>query len=225
MSRALSIVGLAAVLAACTGQGIDRSHAVPVRASLEVRPVADGDPWVNTVAATAQGTLSASDVEVAEEIMTSRSLPPVRSQRIHAREKPALVELARRTGPAPAGMALAYERERDDWWGLVVVRVDEGMALSPATAVTLAWAKEPGEQPDPEGVYLLLDRDDGERFETLTIEHDGRRLAILAGEEVLMAPTVLEPIGGGQLLITPGGGASAIDLYERLTGLDAPPRP
>ena len=225
MSRALSIAGLAAALAACTGQGIDRSHAVPVRASLAVRPVADGDPWVGTVAATAQGTLSASGIEVVEEVMTSRSLPPVRSQRIHAREKPALVELARRAGPAPAGLAVAYERERDDWWGLVVVRVDEGMELSPATAVTLAWAEEPGRRPDPEGVYLLLDRDDGEQFETLTIEHDGRRLASLAGEEVLMAPTVQEPIGGGQLLVSPGAGASATDLYERLTGLDAPPRP
>lgn len=32
-----------------------------------MRPVADGDPWVDTIAATAQGTLSAPDVEAAEE--------------------------------------------------------------------------------------------------------------------------------------------------------------
>lgn len=225
MSRATLIAGLAASLAACTGRGIDRSDAVLVRASLAVRPVADGDPWVDTIAATAQGTLSAPDVEVAEEVMTSRSLPPVRSRRIHARAKPTLVDLVGRAGPAPAGLAAAYERERDDRWGLVVVRIDGGMELGPATAATLAWGTEPADQREPEGVYLLLDRDDGQRFESLTIEHDGRRLAIVAGDEVLMAPTVQEPIGGGQLLISPGLEGTAVDLYERLTGHLAPPRP
>lgn len=43
-----------------------------MRASLAVRLVAGGDPRVDTIAATAQGTLAAPDVELAEEVMTSR---------------------------------------------------------------------------------------------------------------------------------------------------------
>lgn len=230
MSRALSIAALAAALSACTGQGIDRSDAVPIAANLAVRPVADGDPFVDTLAATAQDTLAGPELEarmgpridVTQQVMTSRSLPPVRSQRISSTTRERLVELVDRAGPAPAHLSAAYERERDDRWSLVVVRAHEGMELAPTTLVKLAWGTEPREQGEPEGVYLLLDREDGQAFERLTLEHDGRRLAIMTGDEVLMAPTVQEPIGGGQLLITAGNGSSAGDLYQRLTGHAAP---
>jgi preprotein translocase subunit SecD len=224
MVRQTIVAVLAASLAACTGRGIDRSNAVPIRASLAVRPVADGDPWVGTVAATAQGTLTAPAIEISSQTLSSRSSAPVVAHWMRG-PKATLEELARRAGPAPAGLAVAYERERDDRWSLVVLRAHAGMVLDVTTLVTLAWAPEPADQAEPEGVYLLLSSDDGERFEQLTIEHDGRRLAIVDGDEVLMAPTVTEPIGGGQLLITPGADGSAGELYQRLSGQPAPPRP
>lgn len=225
MSKLALVMGLTASMAACTGRGIDRTDAVPVRTSLSVRPVADGDPWVETIAATAQGTLAGPAIEVVEVPIVSRSLPSVRSQQVYAGTKQTLVDLVARAESAPAGLVAGYERQRDDRWALVVMRVDDGMVLGPDTLVKLSWATEPGEPSDPEGVYLLLDRDDGERFERLTIEHDGRRLAIADGEDVLMVPTVQEPIGGGQLLISAGEGSTAAELYERLAGRPAPPRP
>jgi hypothetical protein len=218
------IAALAASLAACTGRGIDRTDAVPVRASLAVRPVADGDAWVGTIAAAAQDPLAASGVEISSQTSYSHRLPPVEVRSIRGAKR-SLVELAERVGPAPAGLATAYEHERDERWSLVVVRVDEGMVLGPTTLVKLAWASEPAERAEPEGVVLLLSPDDGERFEQLTIEHDGRRLAIVDGDEVLMAPTVHEPIGGGQLLISPGSDGTAADLYQRLSGQPAPAGP
>jgi hypothetical protein len=224
MSRQTIVAVLAAWVAACTGRGIDRSDAVPVRASLAVRPVADGDPWIDTVIATAQGTLAPPAIEISSEPLLSRSSAPVEAHWLRG-TKGTLEQLAERAGPAPAGLAVAYEHERDDRWSLMVLRVDEGMVLDVTTLVTVAWAPGPADQSDPEGVYLLLSPDDGERFERLTIEHDGRRLAIVDGDEVLMAPTVLEPIGGGQLLITAGAHGSAADLYQRLSGQPAPPRP
>ena len=48
--RAWIVVGLALVVG-CTGGGIDRSDAVPLREALEVRPVADGDRYVDAIAA------------------------------------------------------------------------------------------------------------------------------------------------------------------------------
>lgn len=228
MSRQTIVAVLAASLAACTGRGIDRSDAVPIRASLAVRPVADGDPWVGTVAATAQGTLTAPAIEISSQTLWSRSLPPVEALAMRG-PKVTLEALARQAGPVPAGLAVAYEHEREDRWSLVVLRADEGVVLDVTTLVTLAWAPEPADQSkaeaDPEGVYLLLSPDDGERFERLTIEHDGRRLAIVDGDEVLMAPTVAEPIGGGQLLITAGADGSSAELYQRLSGQPAPVRP
>jgi hypothetical protein len=223
------IAGIAALLAACTGRGIDRTGAVPVRGTLEVRPVADGDPWLGTIAATAQGTLAAHDVEVTTETAYSDRLPPLQITKIRAGTKGTLTALVERAEPAPSGLRPGYEREREDRWSLLAVRVDEGMTLGADVLVTLAWGQTRGDQapaaPEPEGVYLLLGPDDGPAFEQLTLAHDGRRLAILQGDEVLMAPTVNEPIGGGQILINPGTDGTAADLYQRLTGQPAPPHP
>lgn len=197
---------------------------MPVRASLAVRPVADGDPWVGTVAATAQGTLVAPAVEISSRTLHGSRSAPVQAHTLRG-TRATLEQLAERAGPAPTNLAVAYEHERDDRWSLLVLRVDEGMVLDVTTLVKLAWAPGPAEQAEAEGVYLLLSPDDGERFEQLTIEHDGRRLAIVDGDEVLAAPTVVEPVGGGQLLITAGGDSTAAELYERLSGQLAPIRP
>ena len=223
MSKGLLIAGLAAMLTACTGRGMDMTGAVPVRAHLEVRPVADGHPWVDGVAADAQGTLAGAEVIV--DTLSSRSLPPVHSQQVHAGTKGSLVGLVERAGPVPAGLRVAYERKQDDRWVLVAVREGEGMTLGSGTLVKAAWGSEPGEHQSAEGVFLLLERGDAVRFEQLTVEHDGRRLAILDGDEALMAPVVQEPVGGGQILITPGPQGTVEELYERLAGQPPPPRP
>lgn len=65
-------------MAACTGRDIDCNDAVPVRGAPEGRPVADGDPWVATIATTAQGTLAACDVEVTSATAGARTgQPPI----------------------------------------------------------------------------------------------------------------------------------------------------
>lgn len=229
MLRRSLIVGLGVSMVACMGTGIERSGAVAARATLSIRPVADGDPYVETVAAAAQDTLP--EVVVTSETIYSRRLPPVDSLRLRAGSKMTLVDAVERAGPVPTGLAVAYEHEAEQpdqpRWSMVVVRRDEGMVLGPDTLVKPAWAPATKEPQELEGVFLLLGPDDGRAFEQLTIAHDGRRLAILDRDEVLMAPTVQEPIGGGQIMISPGGDSSAAELYERLTGapLPAPPPP
>jgi hypothetical protein len=220
--RAWIVVGLALVVG-CTGGGIDRSDAVPLREALEVRPVADGDRYVDAIAQATRGE-PPPGFEVSDHPLGSRTLPPVTSVQVRASTKQALVELVGRFPPAPRGLVPVYEREADDRWALVVVRRDDGFEPSPATLVKLVWSPEPGVA-DPDGVFLLLDPDDGRTFERLTIDNQGRRLAVVSGDEALMTPVVAEPIGGGQLMITAGQDVPAAVLYERLTGRPAPPRP
>lgn len=238
-TRHTMIAGLAALLAACTGAGIDRGDAVPVRATLAIRPVADGDPYVETLAATAQDTLvepraeagPEPAVEVTPHTLYSARLPPVDTWQLHAGSKETLADLVRRAGPVPPGLAVAYEEisgavvPASSRWSVLALRSDQGMVLGPDTRVKMAWASQTEQHSGLDGVYLLLDRDDARAFEQLTIEHDGRRLAIVDGDDVLLAPTVNEPIGGGQLLITPGGPVSAAAIFERLAGAPPPPAP
>lgn len=226
-ARASLIAGLAALVAACTGTGIERGDAVAVRATLSVRPVADGDPYVERLATTAQDTLP--EVETTVETLYSDRLPPVEAWRVRAGSKGTLVELVARAGSPPAGSAVGYEHEQlqggESRWSVVLVHDDRGLVLGPDTRVKLAWGSGPIEQRQIEGVYLLLGSADGRAFEQLTIEQVGRRLAILDGEDVLTAPTVHEPIGGGQILIRPGNDGSAGELYQRLTGAQPPEAP
>jgi hypothetical protein len=228
MMGRLAISGLAALLAACTGRGVDRTGAVPARAALEVRPVADGDPWLRVIAAPAQDPRAAHVVEITTETVYSHRLPPIETTRIRASTKPALVELVAQAGPAPGGLAPGYEQERADRWSLLAVHVDDGLMLGPDVLVKLAWDPaqgDPSPAPQPSGVLLLLGPDDARAFERLTTEYEGCRLAILQGDEVLMAPTVNEPIGGGQIQVHPGTEGSAEELYVRLTGQPAPAHP
>ena len=122
-------------------------------------------------------------------------------------------------GPKPKDLALAYEHVPDGRWTLVMVQEDEGFSLGSTTRVKLT------RDGDDDSLYLLLGREDGRLFETLTTEYDGRRLAILDGDNVLTTPTVSEPIRGGQLRIDGGEPGSAVELFEALTGQRATEAP
>jgi hypothetical protein len=221
MWRQTLIVGLLAAVAACTGAGIDARDAIPARAMLSIRPVADGDPYVEAVANAARAGVAG--VHVQRELMPSQRYPPIDSVRVRAPAKESLIEAVGRAEPVPPDLAVRYEDEgpypgqpERSRWALVVIRTDQGMVLGSDTKVKPTTARDDVEHEDV-GVYLLLGSDDARAFEQLTIDHEGRRLAILADEEVLMSPVVNEPIGGGQILVSPGH-RSAGELLEKLTG-------
>jgi hypothetical protein len=58
-------------------------------------------------------------------------------------------------------------------------------------------------------VMVTLTAEGGELFEQLTKRNVERRIAIVIDDEVVTAPTVGEPIGGGVVRITMGAGAEA----------------
>ncbi|MCA9712557.1 MAG: hypothetical protein KDK70_42405, partial [Myxococcales bacterium] len=180
MLRRAMLLGWCALAIACTGAGIDRSDAVPVRATLSIRPVADGEAWPERMARVAGQT---AGLEVEATTIQSRRLPPVPAYRIRAPTKAALQALVRSTGQIPVKLQVGYERESEGRWWALVVRTDQGLVLGDDTRVKLSH------EPDGESLFLLLGSDDASAFERLTIEHDGRRLAIMDGNEVLLAPT------------------------------------
>ena len=141
---------------------------------------------------------------------------------IRAPTRRSLLEGIEYPTPAPAGLTVGYEHEGEDQWSLLLLRSDEGLVLGSDTRVKISYDLE--RDPEPV-VYLLMNPADGTAFEALTREYDGRRIAVLDGDEILMAPTVQEPIPGGQIMVTPGAGETAQTLYRRLTGQEPPPPP
>lgn len=217
-------ISLVALACACTGRGIDRSDAMPLRATLEIRPVADGDPFEQVLADTAQGArplpphvspYAPLDVFVEEGQQTSPALPPVPVFHIRAGSKETLEQLVRQSEPAPSGRAVAYEPRSDGQWALMVVDTTEGFVLGPQTGLKLAPG-DPGS--GHHGVYLLMSPEDGVAFERLTRKYEWRRLAILDRDEVLLAPTVQEPVSGGEVLLHPGTDGTPQAMLERLAG-------
>lgn len=221
-------ISVLASVVACTGSGIDRSDAVPLRTTLEIRPIRDGDPYEAVLADTAQGARplpehvsphAPLEVEVQRTERTSASSPPVPVIRIHARSREMLEQLVTYSEPAPSGRAVVYEPQPDERWEALVVDTTQGMVLGSDTGLKLA----PGAAgSDLHGVFLLLPRDEAASFELLTRQHDGSRLAIIDDDEVLVSVMVTEPISGGDVLISPGTDGSAAAMFERLAG--QPPR-
>ncbi|MCA9649200.1 MAG: hypothetical protein H6712_13990 [Myxococcales bacterium] len=216
------------LVTACTGRGVDRSDAVPLRAALEIRPIVDGDPFEEVLAETAQGTrplpehvspYAPLEVEVEHGELGSPVRPPIPTTRVVASSRATLEQALRQAGPVPAGRAVVYEQQPDERWTMLVVDTTEGLVLGPDTGLTLGEG-EPGS--GYEGVFLLLPPQDAQTFERLTRDHQGGRLAIIEGDEVLLAPTVQEPVPGGTVLITPGTNDTPASTFERLAGRPAP---
>ena len=217
MSPRSWVLGLGILAVGCTGAGIDSAGSVPSKDGLSIRPVADPSGFVRTVAETAQRTLVPLGRVEVESTTTDRSgLSSIDAYRVRSDSKDALREAVNIAGPRPKELALAYEHEPDGRLTLVMVHEDEGFSLGSKTRVKL------NRKTEGDSLYLLLGREDGRLFETLTTEHDRGRLAILDGDSVLTAPTVNEPIRGGQLRIDGGEAGSAVELYEALTGREAP---
>ncbi len=167
---------------------------------------------MRTVAETAQRTLVPLGRVEVESAIESPGMSSNDAYRVRSDSKDALREAVTVAGSKPAGLALAYEPEPDGRFTLMMVHQDEGFSLGSSTRVKLT------RDDDGDALYLLLGREDGRLFEALTTEYEGRRLAILDGDNVLTTPTVNEPIRGGQMLIDGGEGESVAELHEALTG-------
>jgi preprotein translocase subunit SecD len=72
------------------------------------------------------------------------------------------------------------------------------------------------------GVWVLsldLDEDDGKAFGDWTTDHTGERLAMVADDEVLMAPQIQSAITGGELQIAANyTKTEAQELLDTITG-------
>lgn len=117
----------------------------------------------------------------------------------------------------PADQAFGYERLRDGegrtYWRMHCVRTG-GLALRKLAAADLI--EGPENQPR---IRVRLLPEDSERFAALTAEHRGRRLAVIQDDEVLTAPTLLEPLTSGELEIPLAAAATRAEAQAALDHL------
>jgi hypothetical protein len=224
----LSLWGLA-----CAGRGESREGAQPITMTLSLRPVADGEPCVGEIARTIEAAQLGLDeltadgerspgvrparIEVVPHVVASEHLPPVDAPIVRAARRETLrdaIALVRRRGAIDIPPHVHVVEERGpDGWELRFVDTRRGFELE-----TGALAKLVSPQPDGAvGVIVFLTEADAGRFEALTDELVGRRLAMLAGDdESLTAPIVSSAIPGGTMWITTSTPAEADELLARL---------
>ncbi|MFY0537983.1 SecDF P1 head subdomain-containing protein [Nannocystis pusilla] len=89
-----------------------------------------------------------------------------------------------------------------------------GLALRKLAAADLI--EGPDNRPQ---IRVRLTPEDSQRFAALTAEHRGHRLAVIQDDEVLTAPTLLEPLTTGELEIpSPRRRAEAQAALDHLLG-------
>ncbi len=209
-----AVLGLVTALAACTGRGVDRAGSVAVRGTLSVRPVVDEGPFLDAVVDIARAqpdeVLGAKPLDLYGIVDGREQLTSTHGLYGRARE-----EMAGLLPPPPAGTTVAFTPRHPGGWELLLVG-ERRLELSSETRIKLDRKGQHG----PE-VYLLLTPEDGHQFERLTREFVAHRMAVMHGDDALMAPTVREPIPGSQVLVDPGA-SSADTLYQQLTGVEPP---
>ena len=214
----------------CTGRGSNREGAVAITAHLALRPGADGEAWVRDVSEaianeqlqqdelTAQGQRAERTlphIEVTPNPLYSDRYPPVHAMTIRASDRAALsAALARvkESRGSDGDVMPVYERDADGWQ-LYFVHSLHGFELAAGAMAKIA--EDSSEAGVERGVTIFLADEDAPRFEQLTREHVGRRVALVTSDESLMFPVVREAIPGGTLWITPGR-ESADDMLARL---------
>ncbi|HWB78625.1 MAG TPA: hypothetical protein VG755_26855 [Nannocystaceae bacterium] len=203
----------------CTTRGPDREGAVAVTAHLALLPGADDEPWVRDISDAIhteqlqQDELTADGVpaprtlpyiDVSPQPLYSDRAPPIDAVRIHAGDRNALAtafaRAQERRGKRDDIVPL-YEHGADGWQ-LYFAHSQQGFELA---AGAMAKVVENIDEDGPTRVVtLFLADEDAPRFEQLTREHVGRRIALVSGDESLMFPVVREAIPGGRLQIAPG---------------------
>lgn len=215
-----------AALAACRRAAEDAPALAALAVELGIAPVVDDDPWV---------------IAFLTELSIAR--PDGADARLEGRtgagglRRPEPI-IEGETREALAGPLAAYERERPRdpsiaavWqadpfgpearvrWRLYFVDRRAGFVADAQARASL--------ERGPAGplVRVRLSEEQGARLAELSAARLERRIAITAGDEVLMLPVVAAPITGGELqLVAPRGPgpmqapeAAAAALFERLT--------
>lgn len=218
-------------LGACTAAGPSREGTIPLRASLAVRPTADGEASVVRLI----DTLAQQHAQQAERTVTGAAPPhppgplELRPQTESFNDRPPLqfttvrapgcdglahaVGAAQTEAPLPSEIVPAYA---DEAGGCTVVFVDRrrGFVLAPGAA---ARVDAPADLSAP-SVLLFLAPEDTEVLRALTREQLGLRMSVLKDDrEALLTATVRDEIPVGVLSISPGPDQDAQSLLERLT--------
>jgi hypothetical protein len=227
----VSRLAIALLLIGCTARGPNRDGAVAITAHLALRPGADGEAWVRDVAdaigneqlqrdeLTANGERSPRvlpRIEVTPNPIYSDHMAPLQAMSIRASDRDVLAQALARAKESRRGEAdvvPVYERDGDGWQ-LYFVHSLQGFEL---TAGAMAKVVEEKTDAGPEhGVVIFLADEDAPRFEQLTRDHLGRRIALVSGDESLMNPVVRDVMPGGTVWITPGQQQTADELLARL---------
>jgi preprotein translocase subunit SecD len=131
-------------------------------------------------------------------------------------------------GKLPAGDEILYERRVNKQTGEVtrVPLLLKKQILLTGDALTIAEVRI-GSQFNEPYVSIEFDREGGRRFERITSENVGKRLAIVLDNTVYSAPVIRERIAGGQAQITGSftiEEASDLAIILRAGALPAPVR-
>ncbi len=121
-------------------------------------------------------------------------------------------------GKVPAGHEIAYGRKESQ-----LETTYRTYYLNSAASLTGDYITDARVQPDPETgapeVSLTFDRIGGLKFEKLTGEHVGERMAIVLEGEVNSAPVIQTRIGGGRARITLGAGRNQNETLNEANDL------
>ena len=215
--RELLLAAGALGLAGCKGaQQVD----VAVTGKVEIRPVADDDPWVAALGlviqpAGADGPIAEVErgsTPQGETTWTFRAKTPR-----HLREAIEGVVTAGDAKPQPEHLELVFEalidRESGDLHTAYFVTREQGLALDSGTRAAYL---EDGPMPV---ILLKMTEADGERFAALTDEYLGKRLAMIVDGVCLSAPAVHEKIDGGEVQLTSGPPSAKKALRQQFEAL------
>ncbi|WAS93323.1 SecDF P1 head subdomain-containing protein [Nannocystis punicea] len=220
MLRSLLVLALAlapaAVTSGCSGPA---KAEVELKRPLVLTPVDDSKGALARVAeAIRADPQSGLEVE-SGEVAGAAGGPAVQENFATGPEKHVLEDYIR-THPElapPAGQAFGYERLHDGegrtYWRMHCVRAD-GLSLRKLAAADLIDGPD-----DRPRIRVRLSPEDSQRFAALTTEERGKRLAVIQDDEVLMAPTLLEPLTTGELEIPLAAAATRAEAQAALDHL------
>lgn len=190
----------------------------PLKAEVELRPLADHSEFARAVA---KGPLPAGVRASTEHFGRTGA----NSEVVLVADDRATLALWSRTFATqmPANLRVAYKRTAPTkpvtlanpvpkGWQLHFVQTDDGFVVRGAT-VDIATSTNGVPR-----LELQLSQEDGVRFGDLSERLVDFKLAILVGDRVLSAPVVNERIGGGRISIAMGAAGRALADAQKLFG-------
>jgi preprotein translocase subunit SecD len=99
------------------------------------------------------------------------------------------------------------------WDGKVTMVVDRKVHLTDADFSEVSLGKMPDGAP---AISIQLDQTASLTLEDLTAKHRGRRMAVLVGGKIVIAPTIKERIEGGKMSIVGQSPAETEAIYKHI---------